>query len=98
MKRGQKVKYSLRGRFSHANEQQTSLSIQADSQKYALLSRVYSKFPLARASQSRAEPDNIESWLQNSGIENNFGVLCLDIDGNDYWVLELFFLAAGPVW
>jgi len=132
----QKVKYSLRGRFSHANEQQIlakyieellpkdqprtvvdigagngvrwsnsyalllagwkALGIEADSQKYALLSRVYRKFPLARASQSRAEPDNIASLLQNSGIENNFGVLCLDIDGNDYWVLEAILSSFRP--
>ncbi len=132
----QKVKYSLRGRFSHANEQQIlaryieellpknqpktvvdigagngvrwsnsyalllagwkALGIEADSQKYALLSRAYRKFPLARASHSRAEPDNIASLLKDSGIEENFGVLCLDIDGNDYWVLEAVLSSFRP--
>jgi len=124
----QKVRYSLRGRFSHANEQNIlakyiaellppdqprtvvdigagngvrwsnsyalllagwkALGIEADSQKHALLEKVYSKFPNARASNSLAEPANIGSLLRDFDIERNFGVLCLDIDGNDFWVLD----------
>lgn len=124
----QKARYSLRGRFSHSNEQQIlagyvekllpkdhprtvvdigagngvrwsnsyalllegwkALGIEADAQKYALLSRAYRNFPRANTSNSRAEPDNIGSILETFGIEKNFGVLCLDIDGNDYWVLN----------
>jgi hypothetical protein len=124
----QKVKYSLRGRFSHANEQQIlakyieellpadqprtvvdigagngvrwsnsyalllagwkALGIEADSQKYALLARVYRKFPAARAVHSQADPDNVASLFRECNIEEKFGVLCLDIDGNDYWVLD----------
>lgn len=124
----QKAKYSLRGRFSHANEQAIlakyieellpkdwprtvvdigagngvrwsnsyalllagwkALGIEADPQKYALLSKVYSKFPRAHASNSRADPDNVGSLLRDFDIEKNFGVLCLDIDGNDYWILD----------
>jgi hypothetical protein len=124
----QKVRYSLRGRFSHANEQNIlakyieqllprdwprtvvdigagngvrwsnsyallldgwkALGIEADPQKHALLAKVYSKFPNARASNSLADPANIGSLLRDFEIEKNFGVLCLDIDGNDYWVLD----------
>ncbi|HEV7743922.1 MAG TPA: hypothetical protein VGO56_02895 [Pyrinomonadaceae bacterium] len=124
----QKVRYSLRGRFSHANEQNIlakyiaqllppdqprtvvdigagngvrwsnsyalllagwkALGVEVDPQKYALLEKVYRKFPNARASNSLAEPANIASLLQKFDIERNFGVLCLDIDGNDYWVLD----------
>ena len=124
----QKVRYSLRGRFSHANEQGIlakyieqllpkdrpktivdigagngvrwsnsyalllsgwkALGVEADPQKYALLSKVYSKLPNAHASNSLASPDNICALLQDFHIEENFGVLCVDIDGNDYWVLD----------
>lgn len=124
----QKVKYSLRGRFSHANEERIlasyieklipkdwprtvvdigagngvrwsnsyallssgwkALGIEADSQKYALLEKAYSKFPQAQASNAVADPENIGALLRQFGIEKNFGVLCLDIDGNDYWVLD----------
>jgi hypothetical protein len=124
----QKAKYSLRGRFSHSNEQQIladyikdllpkdyprtvvdigagngvrwsnsyalllegwkALGIEADPQKYTLLSRTYRRFPQAYASDSRVDPDNIGLLLEDFDIEKNFGVLCLDIDGNDYWVLD----------
>lgn len=132
----QKVKYSLRGRFSHANEQRIlaryieqllpetwpktvvdigagngvrwsnsyalllagwkALGIEADPQKYGLLSKVYSKFPGARASNSLADPDNVGSLLRDFNIEENFGVLCLDIDGNDYWVLDAILSSFRP--
>jgi hypothetical protein len=124
----QKVKYSLRGRFSHADEQRIlaryiekllpkgspktvvdigagngvrwsnsyallssgwkGLGIEADPQKYALLKKVYSNFSQAHASDALADPQNIGSLLRQFDIEKNFGVLCLDIDGNDYWVLD----------
>jgi predicted RNA methylase len=124
----QRVRYSLRGRFSHANEQNIlagyieqllpadwprtvvdigagngvrwsnsyalllagwkALGIEADPQKFALLQRVYGKFPKADAANSLASPHNITALLKQNDIEPNFGVLCLDIDGNDYWVLD----------
>ncbi|HEV7797373.1 MAG TPA: hypothetical protein VGO73_04400, partial [Pyrinomonadaceae bacterium] len=124
----QRVRYSLRGRFSHANEQQIlakyieellpqgqartvvdigagngvrwsnsyalllagwkALGIEADAGKHALLARAYRKFPAAHAVHALAAPDNVSSLLKNFRIEKNFGVLCLDIDGNDYWVLD----------
>ena len=124
----QRARYSLRGRFSHANEQNIlagyveqllppdwphtvvdigagngirwsnsfalllagwkALGIEADPQKFALLQRVYRKFPKADAANSLAGPHNITALLRQFKIEPNFGVLCLDIDGNDYWVLD----------
>ncbi len=124
----QKLRYSLRGRFSHANEQQIlaryidnilppdwphtvvdigagngvrwsnsyalvlsgwkAVGIEGNPKKHALLESVYSKFPNAQPSNSLAAPSNITPLLTSFGVERNFGVLCLDIDGNDYWVLE----------
>ena len=124
----QRLKYSLRGRFSHANEQEIlakyirtvlphdaprtvvdigagngvrwsnsyallsagwkALGIEADPQKFTLLQSVYSKFPRANSANVLAAPDNIHSLLRQFNVEKNFGVLCLDIDGNDYWVLD----------
>ena len=124
----QKVKYSLRGRFSHADEQRIlarliekllpqdwprtvvdigagngvrwsnsyalllsgwkALGIEADPRKYALLKKAYGNFPHAHASNALADPQNIGILLREFGVERNFGVLCLDIDGNDYWVLD----------
>ncbi len=124
----QKFRYSLRRRFSHANEQQIlrryideilpsdyprtvvdigagngvrwsnsyalllenwkALGVEADAQKYRLLSRAYRGFPQAKACHTLAAPDNICQTLEDFGIEKKFGVLSLDIDGNDYWVLD----------
>ncbi len=132
----QKLKYSLRGHFSHSNEEQIlasyiaellpdthprtvvdigagngvrwsnsyalmlqgwkTLGIEADPKKSALLSRVYRKFPRAHAHHSRVNPDNINSVLEHYQIEKNFGVLCLDIDGNDYWILDAILSAFRP--
>jgi hypothetical protein len=124
----QRMKYSLRGRFSHANEQQIlakyleellptdqprtvvdigagngvrwsnsyalvlagwkTLGVEADETKHALLARAYRKFPDAQAFHARVDPDNVLTLLDQFEIEKNFGVLCLDIDGNDFWVLD----------
>ncbi len=124
----QKFRYSLRGRFSHANEEQIlreyieelvprdypltvvdigagngvrwsnsyalvvdnwkALGIEADQEKYTLLTRAYRGFPNATACHALASPQNIPQILRDFGIEKEFGVLSLDIDGNDYWVLE----------
>ena len=132
----QKVRYSLRGRFSHANEQSIlakyiekllpgvrprtvvdigagngvrwsnsyalllagwkALGVEADAQKFALLSKVYGKFPAAHASNSLASPENICALLRDFDIEENFGVLCVDIDGNDYWVLDAILTKFRP--
>jgi hypothetical protein len=73
-----------------------ALGIEADEQKYSLLSRLYRSFPLAHACQSRANPENIHSLLKNFDIESDFGVLCLDIDGNDYWILDAILTAFRP--
>lgn len=124
----QKVRYSLRGRFSHANEQNILakyieqlglqngprtvvdigagngvrwsnsyalllagwkvLSIEADPGKYELLAKEYSRFPKADTSNLLADPYNIGRLLKDFDLQKNFGVLCLDIDGNDFWLLE----------
>jgi hypothetical protein len=73
-----------------------ALGIEADAHKYALLSRLYRSFPLAHACQSRADPKNIRWLLKKFDIESNFGVLCLDIDGNDYWILDAILSAFRP--
>lgn len=124
----QRFRYSLRGRYSHANEQQIlrsyidkllpeeyprtvvdigagngvrwsnsyalvhenwkALGIEADIGKYALLARAYQRFPKAEACHSLASPENINELLADFGVKKEFGVLSLDIDGNDFWVLD----------
>ena len=132
----QKARYSVRGRFSHSNEEQLIgkflqeflpqngartvvdigagngvrwsnsyallksgwkvLGVEADPEKYQLLSRVYSRFPHAHACHSRANLENIQSLLKEFDIETDFAVLCLDIDGNDYWILDAILRSYRP--
>lgn len=64
------------------------VGIEADSRKFARLERAYKKLPRAFACHQTADPDNIVPLLKSLGIEKDFSVLSLDIDGNDYWVLK----------
>lgn len=132
----QKFQFSLRGRFSHGNEQQILskyieqllpkdhprtvvdigagngirwsnsyalllagwrvLGIEADEQKFSLLKHVYRNFPTAQALHCTAQPENIVSLFQASDIDKEFSVLSLDIDGNDYWVLDTILSSFRP--
>ncbi|HKP47843.1 MAG TPA: class I SAM-dependent methyltransferase [Pyrinomonadaceae bacterium] len=65
-----------------------ALGIEADPGKYELLSHVYEAFPNARACRRRVQPQHINELLAAFGIERDFSVLCLDVDGNDYWILN----------
>ena len=72
------------------------LGIEADREKFSLLNRVYHHSPKAQAVHCRAEPQNIVSLFRSLDIEDNFSVLSLDIDGNDYWVLDAILSSVRP--
>lgn len=48
---------------------------------------IYWKYDLD-AVKSFIDRDNINSTISNSGFSGEIGVLSVDIDGNDYWVLD----------
>lgn len=64
------------------------VGIEADSRKFARLKRAYKNLPGVVACHQTADPDNVVPLLRSLGIDKNFSVLSLDIDGNDYWVLK----------
>ncbi len=64
------------------------VGIEFDSRRFARLARTYRFFPNAYACRCRVSPDNIVHLLHGFEVEPEFGVLSLDIDGNDYWVLD----------
>src|SRR5258706_11904810 len=64
------------------------VGIEFDHRKFVKLARAYKYFPDVYACRNRATPENILPLLESYEIERNFGVLSLDIDGNDYWVLR----------
>ncbi len=72
------------------------VGIEYDSRTFGRLSRAYRFFPDIYACRSRVSPDNIVQLLQGFEIDPEFGVLSLDIDGNDYWVLDAVLSAFRP--
>jgi hypothetical protein len=74
----------------------TGVGIEADQHKFLQLQRAYRDLPGVHALQSRAAPGNIAELLKSLGITSHFGVLSLDIDGNDYWVLDAILKELRP--
>jgi hypothetical protein len=66
----------------------SGVGIESDSNKFVKLARAYKYLPEVFACRHRATPENIVALLRSYEIEKDFGVLSLDIDGNDYWVLR----------
>jgi hypothetical protein len=64
------------------------VGIEFDSRKVVKLARAYRYFPDVYACRNAATPDNIIALLRAYKLRKDFGILSLDIDGNDYWVLQ----------
>src|SRR6266436_1393923 len=73
-----------------------ALGIEADRHKYNLLDQVYRRFPNAKACHRHIQPEDIKSLLESFDIDKEFSVLCLDIDGNDYWILDAILSSFRP--
>jgi len=82
--------------YALVQEGWNALGIEADPHKYDLLAQVYRRFPNARACNRRVQPDSINSLLQSLDVDTDFSVLCLDIDGNDYWILDAILSSFRP--
>ena len=82
--------------YALVQEGWNALGIEADPHKYDLLRQVYRRFPNAKACNRRVQPDSINSLLKSLDIDKNFSVLCLDIDGNDYWLLDAILSSFRP--
>jgi hypothetical protein len=66
----------------------SGLGIEADPTKAARLEKAYANFDGIRAIEAAAQPDTICDLLARNNINREFGLLSIDIDGNDYWVLD----------
>jgi SAM-dependent methyltransferase len=73
-----------------------ALGIEADPRKYQLLTQVYRRFPNAQACHRRVQPNDIKSLLKSFNVDKDLSVLCLDIDGNDYWILDAILSSSRP--
>ena len=70
------------------------VGVEYDSRNFSRLAQAYKFYPNAFACRCSITPYNVVNLLEAYSIERNFGILSLDIDGYDYWVLEAI-LSAG---
>jgi hypothetical protein len=63
------------------------LAVEADAELFADLTSVYRQFPRVRLARETVTPDNVVDLLRTHGVPGDFGVLSLDIDGYDHFVL-----------
>ena len=64
------------------------VGVEWDARKVRKLARVYEQLPGASACRLRVTPENVVPLLEAYGVERSFGVLSVDIDSYDYWVLD----------
>lgn len=64
------------------------LSIDASAHNLSKLAKAYRYFEDVSFCRFRVTPQNILPLLEAYEIEEKFSLLSLDIDGNDYWVLD----------
>jgi hypothetical protein len=64
------------------------VGVEWDARKFAKLAGVYERLPDVSACRLRVTPENIVPLLEAYRVEPDFGVLSVDIDSYDYWVLD----------
>jgi hypothetical protein len=64
------------------------VGVEWDARKFAKLAGVYGGLPGVSACRLRVTPENVVPLLEAYRVERDFGVLSVDIDSYDYWVLD----------
>lgn len=59
-----------------------------DPQAFAALDRRYARTDRIRRSATSITPANVEACFASHGVPERFGVLSIDVDGQDYWIWE----------
>lgn len=72
------------------------LGIEGDASRARRLTRAYKNFEGVTAVHALATPSNVVQMLRSHGVETDFGVLSLDIDSYDYWVLDALLRSFRP--
>lgn len=64
------------------------LGVEGDPGRAGRLAHAYRELPGVAACHARVTPSNVVGLLESHGVERDFGLLSLDIDSYDYWVLD----------
>jgi hypothetical protein len=72
------------------------LGVEADERRAARLARAYKSLPDVEAVHALVTPGNVVGLLKGHNVPRDFGVLNLDIDSYDYFVLDAVLSAFRP--
>jgi len=72
------------------------LAVEGDAALFADLTRAYARYPKVRLASAMVTPDNVADLLRAHDVPREFGVLSLDIDGYDHFVLDRLLEAFRP--
>lgn len=64
------------------------LFMEADEVSYASLSRKYIENSHVQTIRAAVTPDNVEHLFATAGVPAEPDVLCIDVDGQDYWIWD----------
>jgi hypothetical protein len=64
------------------------VGFEGDDRRARRLARAYRSLEGVEGRQARVTPDNVVGLLREHAVPRDFGVLSLDIDSYDYWVLD----------
>jgi len=64
------------------------VGFEGDEKRARRLARAYKNLEGVEARHALVTPDNVVGLLRAEGVPSDFGVLSLDIDSYDYWVLD----------
>lgn len=66
----------------------SGLAVEYDAHKFAKPAFAYEDFSNVSLAKTKVTPQNVVGLLQSHGVPKDFGLLNLDIDGYDYFVLQ----------
>jgi hypothetical protein len=72
------------------------VGFEGDERRARRLARAYKNFESVEAHHALVTPSNVVPLLRGAGVPRDFGVLSLDIDSYDYWVLDAVLKSFRP--
>jgi len=72
------------------------LCFECDSKKFAKLASFYSNYSRVNLCCTKVTPLNVCDFFKAYGVNNNFGILSIDIDSYDYFILESLLCSYRP--
>lgn len=72
------------------------LAVEGDANQFAKLATRYAQYSRVRLARARVTPDNVVDLLRSHAVPREFGVLSLDIDSYDHYVLARLLEAYRP--